>query len=881
MSQQDSQVPIPGSDTSQDDGKLHIKTDVNPNIANSKTPSVDSTNLLSPISRKRAEENDDCADTLGHLLCQNGETISNNDQSSLPPLKKSKTSIPLSQASLTEYRSSQDVIDDHPSPQTSPMLEPTPHNIDRATAAEIRELKNITLSQLSQISDDETSFENLSLGTRNARASGRAPGLERAMGVITNSRQGSPALSTSFTITCDTDIMLAEKVTVHSSQDIQDIVNIDDPIDLTNSDIMDTTTEDILDVANLESDEYNDDEDDDYEAAADTTVDENYNRVETSESEDDDSFSDINVDNITSSNYSGESSCEAPYVDMDPYCLDRLTQEEEDRIIAEAREFGVGHIIQEYIMTDAYSVKKLLLMTYPDEVKIPTHFTENDLISVFAQRLQREITHRRRLPHINSLNHVIDLLQKSKNIMILTGAGVSVSCGIPDFRSPDGIYSRLSEFDLEDPTQMFELEFFCEKPEVFYSFAREIFPSNFIPSPSHYFIKLIEEKGKLLRNYTQNIDTLEQQAGIRNVLQCHGSFATASCVRCKRQVPGDDIKESIFKQEVAYCKVCGDSELPQKSELSGTQELATEDELEPAVMKPDIVFFGERLPWSFDGNFDSDKDKVDLLIVIGSSLKVAPVSDIMYKLPRDVPQILINRTPITHTEFDVQLLGNCDTIVAELCRLAGWELKHEKLPGGTSNIPDMEVDTNADGSGKGGHAHWSLIEPNTYLFEGAILGDVEYESSQTISKKRGRFDRNDIEGYEADTDDEGFSLRRRDLGRIPGAISSKLMSIDNDVDNHGDSDESQGTIRDIQPESKFDSSTLESSFERIPFSQIDDVEISRELRLDISQELHSLETPDRLQDYQEEEQSNDNKSNQDTQDDPDTESIVAGQQPRS
>lgn len=117
---------------------------------------------------------------------------------------------------------------------------------------------------------------------------------------------------------------------------------------------------------------------------------------------------------------------------------------------------------------------------------------------------------------------MIELLKASKKIMILTGAGVSVSCGIPDFRSPNGIYSRLSEFELDEPQQMFDLEFFRERPEIFYSFAREIFPSNFIPSPSHYFIKLIEDQGRLLRNYTQNIDTLEQKAGIQNVLQCHG-----------------------------------------------------------------------------------------------------------------------------------------------------------------------------------------------------------------------------------------------------------------------------------------------------------------------------------------------------------------------
>lgn len=104
------------------------------------------------------------------------------------------------------------------------------------------------------------------------------------------------------------------------------------------------------------------------------------------------------------------------------------------------------------------------------------------------------------------------------------------------------------------------------------------------------------------------------------------------------------------------------------------------------------------------------------------------------QLPRHVPQILINRTPIIHSEFDVQLLGDCDVIVAELCRMVGWELKHEKLPGGTSGVPDLASNTNDNGCGKGGRAPWTLVEPNTYLFEGAILQDIEYESRQSQSR---------------------------------------------------------------------------------------------------------------------------------------------------
>ncbi|KAF9361083.1 NAD-dependent histone deacetylase sir2 [Mortierella sp. AD094] len=780
MSQPNSQTSLPSSQPLPPDQplqcegskhtQLHITTDPGSSSSLSQSLPVTNNRPESPLNRKRAEAKDeDSLYGLEQHHGQDGVPLDSNGHSSLPPLKKSKTSLALSQANMTEYRSSQDYIDDQLSPQTSPVLEPIspassvssssnaqlhrrPSPVDATVppviplltrSSTLEEIKPTT--SLSLPNESETAIENLSLGTRSSTVPGRGPGLERAMGVITTSRQGSPALGIVDMTTRETTPMLMEEEIVQHLEASQITTDSCDPRDLSSSvDTMDTAGHGYLYESRLEPSDCSENEDADYELAADTTVDENSNRIDTSESEDDDSFSDIHINNIASNNYDNELRGNT-YTDLDPMCLDRLTQEEKEVIMEEAREF--------------------------------------------------------------------DLLQNSKNIMVLTGAGVSVSCGIPDFRSPDGIYSRLSEFELDDPTQMFELEFFSEKPEVFYSFAREIFPSNFTPSPSHNFIKMLEDQGKLLRNYTQNIDTLEQKAGISNVLQCHGSFATASCIRCKHQVPGDDIKESIFKQQVAYCKVCRATSPVLQSQtdvLETIMESAGEHNAGAAVMKPDIVFFGERLPSAFDDNFDEDRDKADLLIVIGSSLKVAPVSDIMHQLPRSIPQILINRTPITHMEFDVQLLGNCDTIAAELCRMAGWELKHEKLPGGTSNIPDMDTNSNADGSGKDGRAHWSLIEPNTYLFEGAILGDIEYESSQNSSKKRGRFARNDMGGYEADSDEDGGNLRRRSFGRAGRTSSPGLM--DTDCDSDDDSDESQGTIRGIQSSLLFDG-TMETSLE--------------------------------------------------------------------
>merc|ERR1712012_1544333 len=92
-----------------------------------------------------------------------------------------------------------------------------------------------------------------------------------------------------------------------------------------------------------------------------------------------------------------------------------------------------------------------------------------------------------------------------------------------------------------------------------------------------------------------------------------------------------------------------------------------------AVMKPDIVFFGEGLPDHFHQSITEDKAEADLLIVIGSSLKVRPVALIPSSLPENVPQILINREPLPHCTFDVELLGDCDTIVNQICLGEGWE----------------------------------------------------------------------------------------------------------------------------------------------------------------------------------------------------------------
>ncbi|XP_006630852.2 NAD-dependent protein deacetylase sirtuin-1 [Lepisosteus oculatus] len=315
-------------------------------------------------------------------------------------------------------------------------------------------------------------------------------------------------------------------------------------------------------------------------------------------------------------------------------------------------QIGSYSFIQQHIMreTDPRTILKDLL----PETVLPPDLDDMTLWQIIINI--SEPPKRKKRKDINTMEDVVRLLQECKKIIVLTGAGVSVSCGIPDFRSRDGIYARLAiDFpDLPDPQAMFDIEYFRRDPRPFFKFAKEIYPGQFQPSPCHKFIAMLDKQGKLLRNYTQNIDTLEQVAGVQRIIQCHGSFATASCLICKYKVDCEAIREDIFNQVVPHCPKC-----PPDFPL--------------AIMKPDIVFFGENLPEQFHRGMKHDKDEVDLLIVIGSSLKVRPVALIPSSIPHEVPQILINREQLPHLNFDVELLGDCDVIVNELCHRLGGD----------------------------------------------------------------------------------------------------------------------------------------------------------------------------------------------------------------
>ena len=213
--------------------------------------------------------------------------------------------------------------------------------------------------------------------------------------------------------------------------------------------------------------------------------------------------------------------------------------------------------------------------------------------------------------------------KKYKRIMFLTGAGISVSAGIPDFRSPGtGLYSKLQEYNLPYPEAVFELNYFKKNPQAFYTLSKGFLTAKVHPTTSHFFQKMFENLGVLLQSFTQNIDSLELEAGLslNKLCQAHGHLRTCHCVKCHKENDPKIMMKSIETETILKCE-CG------------------------GLVKPDIIFFGENLPLDF---FEKSNllDQADLVIVMGTSLKVFPFAHLITLIPKTVPIVLINREDI-------------------------------------------------------------------------------------------------------------------------------------------------------------------------------------------------------------------------------------------
>ena len=201
-----------------------------------------------------------------------------------------------------------------------------------------------------------------------------------------------------------------------------------------------------------------------------------------------------------------------------------------------------------------------------------------------------------------AIEHVAQLLKQAHYAVAFTGAGMSTESGIPDFRSPgSGLWEHV------DPMEVASIYGFRQNPKAFYDWVRPLAKTtlNTQPNAGHYTLAELEARGILQAIITQNIDMLHSRAGSKTVFEIHGNMREATCIHCFTVYPAAPILAQLMEDgKVPHCPKCN------------------------SVLKPNVVLFGEQLPVR---EFQAAKEaarKADLMIVVGSSLEVAPASEI-------------------------------------------------------------------------------------------------------------------------------------------------------------------------------------------------------------------------------------------------------------
>jgi len=225
-------------------------------------------------------------------------------------------------------------------------------------------------------------------------------------------------------------------------------------------------------------------------------------------------------------------------------------------------------------------------------------------------------------------DRVADLIINAKKVVVFTGAGVSTESGIPDFRSPGGIWER---FDPDD----FTYQKFVSDPEArrkqWLMLQEGVLTTEAKPNPAHYAIAELDRLGKLDCVITQNVDNLHQKAGVPDdkVFELHGNMQWVVCLGCGERYPFEHIKARLDQgEEIPDCEACH------------------------GLLKPDAVFFGESLPEKVLKGATIRSYNCDLFIVIGSTLVIYPAAYMpIYATSSGAKLVIIN---LSSTPMDQQ-----------------------------------------------------------------------------------------------------------------------------------------------------------------------------------------------------------------------------------
>ncbi len=248
------------------------------------------------------------------------------------------------------------------------------------------------------------------------------------------------------------------------------------------------------------------------------------------------------------------------------------------------------------------------------------------------------------LPLEKKIKFAAELIRQAKHPLALTGAGISTPSGIPDFRSEkSGLWAKTNAMEVAS------LSAFRYDPSKFYKWFRP-FANQIIhapPNAAHLALARLERAGYLETTVTQNIDLLHSKAGTKKLIEVHGSLRTLSCTQCFRQVQAAPFFSLFIKDGIIpHCVHCD------------------------AVLKPDLILFGEQLPQKAWLRAQKAARRSDLMLVIGSSLEVLPVAGLpMQTLDRGGHLIIINQSPTyLNIRADLVFTQNAATLLPLLAK---------------------------------------------------------------------------------------------------------------------------------------------------------------------------------------------------------------------
>ena len=230
----------------------------------------------------------------------------------------------------------------------------------------------------------------------------------------------------------------------------------------------------------------------------------------------------------------------------------------------------------------------------------------------------------------NQYEELKKMISESRNIVVFTGAGISVPSGIPDFRSADGIYNQKTNFNAS-PEDIISHSFFTSHTEDFYTFYKDkmCYPKA-EPNAAHKYFADLEKKGKNVIVVTQNIDGLHQKAGSSIVYELHGTIHQNFCQRCGRLFGLDYVMNS---NGVPHCDKCG------------------------GIVKPNVVLYEESLDEDTIQRSINAIMTCDMMIIVGTSLRVYPAAGFI-RYFRGRYLVVINKDA---TSYD----SNCDLVFNE------------------------------------------------------------------------------------------------------------------------------------------------------------------------------------------------------------------------